>query len=143
MHAGAAAALVVYTSVVVLTCVEVHASPVVYIGVVVHAGNMTYTGIAVCTDVVAHTAAVAASLVAYTGVVVYANMAVHTFLHQLDSQVSIAVLTKHRSESIQLNRVARKVAALDLAAGCKPVLGFCRSGDNSADAPSRKRPRHA
>ena len=39
------------------------------------------------------------------------------FLHLLDSQVSISVLTKHRSSSIRLNRVARKVVALELASG--------------------------
>ena len=65
------------------------------------------------------------------------------FLHLLDSQVSIAVLTKHRSGSRQLNRVARKVSALELASGAAPILGFCRSGDNPADEPSRKKARHA
>ena len=79
MHAGAAAAaVVVYPNVVVLTGVEVHASPVVYIGVVLHAGNMTCASIVVCSDVVAYTADVAAAPVEYTGVVVYANMAVYT-----------------------------------------------------------------
>ena len=34
------------------------------------------------------------------------------FLHLLESQVSISVLVKHRSGSVRLNRVARKVDAL-------------------------------
>ena len=59
------------------------------------------------------------------------------FLHLLDSQVSISVLTKHRSSSIRLNRVARKVDALELASGSFGVFGFCRSSKNPADAPSR------
>ncbi|CAK0797626.1 unnamed protein product [Prorocentrum cordatum] len=54
------------------------------------------------------------------------------FLHLLDSQVSIAVLTKHRSGSRQLNRIARKVSALELASGVMAILGFCRSGVNPA-----------
>jgi hypothetical protein len=60
------------------------------------------------------------------------------FLHLLDSQVSISVLTKHRSSSIRLNRVARKVDALELASGSKGFFAFCRSSKNPADAPSRK-----
>ena len=61
------------------------------------------------------------------------------FFHVLDSQVSIAVLTKHRSSSIRLNRVARTVDALELASGSVGVYGFCRSDGNPADAPSRRR----
>ena len=59
------------------------------------------------------------------------------FLHLLDSQVSISVLTKHRSGSVRLNRVARKVDALELASGSSGCFGFCRSHTNPADAPSR------
>ena len=61
------------------------------------------------------------------------------FLHLLDSAVSIAVLTKHRSSSIRLNRVARKVDALELGSGCQGWFGFCRSSQNPADAPSRQK----
>jgi len=60
------------------------------------------------------------------------------FLHLLDSQVSISVLTKHRSSSIRLNRVARKVDALELASGSAGCFGYCKSSKNPADAPSRK-----
>ena len=59
------------------------------------------------------------------------------FLHLLDSQVSIGVLTKHRSGSVRLNRVARKVCALELASGSAGSFAFCRSSTNPADAPSR------
>ena len=59
------------------------------------------------------------------------------FLHLLDSQVSISVLTKHRSSSIRLNRVARKVDALELASGSAGCFGYCKSSKNPADAPSR------
>ena len=65
------------------------------------------------------------------------------FLHLLDSQVSIAVLVKHRSGSRRLNRVARKVSSLELASGAVAILGFCRSSDNPADAPSRTKDDHA
>ncbi|CAK0819790.1 unnamed protein product [Prorocentrum cordatum] len=63
------------------------------------------------------------------------------FLHALDSQVSIAALAKFRSGSIQLNGVARKVAALVMALGSAAAPGFCRTGDNPADAPSRQNKR--
>jgi hypothetical protein len=59
------------------------------------------------------------------------------FLHLLDSQVSISVLTKHRSSSIRLNRVARKINALELASGSAGCFGFVRSNKQPADAPSR------
>jgi len=61
------------------------------------------------------------------------------FLHLLDSAASIAVLTKHRSSSIRLNRVARKVDVLELGSGSQGWFGFCRSSQKPADAPSRKR----
>ena len=34
------------------------------------------------------------------------------FFHLLDSQVSMSVITKHRSSSIRLNRVAREIDVL-------------------------------
>ena len=57
------------------------------------------------------------------------------FLHLLDSQVSIGV--QHRS-SRRLNRVARKVAALELASGTLGIFAFVRSAGNPADAPGHK-----
>ena len=59
------------------------------------------------------------------------------FLHLLDSLVSLAVLCKKRSSSWRLNRVVRKVDALELAGFVLPCYGFSRSEFNPADAPSR------
>ena len=61
------------------------------------------------------------------------------FLHLLDSQVNIAVFTKHRSTSVQLMRVVRPFAALELASGCRALFGYTSSARNPADAPSRWR----
>ena len=59
------------------------------------------------------------------------------FLHLGDSQVNIGVMTKHRSSSHQMNLIARKISALELASFCHPLHGFTRSEFNPADAPSR------
>jgi hypothetical protein len=59
------------------------------------------------------------------------------FLHLVDSQVSQAVLTKRRSSSYLLNKVCRRVGALELAASIHPMYGFVRSDTNPSDAPSR------
>jgi hypothetical protein len=59
------------------------------------------------------------------------------FLHLVDSQVSQAVLTKRRSSSYLLNKVCRRVGALELAASIHPMYGFVRSDSNPSDAPSR------
>ena len=63
------------------------------------------------------------------------------FLHLLDSQVCIAVLTKHRSSSKQLMAVLRPFCALELASHCRALFGFTSSGRNPADDPSRWRQR--
>ena len=63
------------------------------------------------------------------------------FLHLLDSQVNIAVFTKHRSSSIQLLLVLRPFSALELAGNCRALFGFTSSGRNPADKPTRWRPR--
>ena len=59
------------------------------------------------------------------------------FLHLIDSQVTMGVMTKRRSSSWMMHSVARKVAALELASGAHPVYGFVRSSKNPSDAPSR------
>ena len=61
------------------------------------------------------------------------------FLHVMDSAVSLGVLTKKRSSAVCLQRVIRRVNALELTSGCVVVLGFVRSEANPADAPSRVR----
>eukprot|EP00438_Fugacium_kawagutii_P017412 Skav229251 [mRNA] locus=scaffold2154:301110:302876:+ [translate_table: standard] len=58
-------------------------------------------------------------------------------LHLLDSQVVIAVATKGRSSSRQLNRLLRKLGAMTLAAGVYPILAWIESHLNPADGPSR------
>ena len=59
------------------------------------------------------------------------------FLHLIDSQVTMGVMTKRRSSSWMMHSVARKVAALELASGAHTVYGFVRSSKNPSDAPSR------
>ena len=59
------------------------------------------------------------------------------FLHLLDSQVNIGVLTKGRSRSFSINFVTRRCNAITLAAFFHPVYAFVRSELNPADAPSR------
>ena len=58
-------------------------------------------------------------------------------VHLADSAVAIGVLTKKRSTSFLLNRVARKTACMELAGSINVVYAFCRSARNHADAPSR------
>jgi hypothetical protein len=62
------------------------------------------------------------------------------FIHILDSQVSQAVLTKRRSTSKLLNRVVRRVSALELASSSHTFYGFARSDWHPADAGSRAGP---
>ncbi|CAK0855058.1 unnamed protein product [Prorocentrum cordatum] len=61
------------------------------------------------------------------------------FLHLLDSMVNIGALSKHRSSSLQLNKVVRTFSAWELAMGARAVFGFTSSARNPADAPSRLR----
>ena len=61
------------------------------------------------------------------------------FLHLLDSMVNIGALSKHRSGSLQLNKVVRNFSAWELAMGARAVFGFTSSARNPADAPSRLR----
>ena len=57
--------------------------------------------------------------------------------HLADSQVCIGVFTKRRSSSKAMDRVVRRMNALELAAGIIPIYGYVRTDDNPADAPSR------
>ena len=63
------------------------------------------------------------------------------FLHLLDSAASIGVLTKKRSSSHIMNRVAVKYALLEVAGDMWSVFGYVRSDVNPADGPSRGRAR--
>eukprot|EP00438_Fugacium_kawagutii_P025236 Skav236125 [mRNA] locus=scaffold900:158683:159951:- [translate_table: standard] len=58
-------------------------------------------------------------------------------LHLCDSQVVIAVSTKGRSSSRQLNRLLRKLGAMTIAGGVYPILAWIESHLNPADGPSR------
>jgi hypothetical protein len=59
------------------------------------------------------------------------------FLHLIDNQATIAVLSKHRSRSKRLNQVCRRSAALLLAGGVRRALGYTETDRNPADAGSR------
>jgi hypothetical protein len=59
------------------------------------------------------------------------------YFHLMDSSVSLAVLTKKRSSSHQLNRVTKRYNAVELAASMNGFFGFVTSESNPADAPSR------
>jgi hypothetical protein len=52
--------------------------------------------------------------------------------------VALAVVVKGRSSAKVLNRLLRRFAALQLAAGIYPVCGWVESEDNPADEPSRR-----
>ena len=58
-------------------------------------------------------------------------------LHLLDSQVSIGVLCKKRSSARVLNRIIKRIDALELAGHIYLLFGFVRSEANPADRPSR------
>ena len=55
----------------------------------------------------------------------------------IDSAVSIGVLVKRRSSAYRLQRVVRKVNALELVSGTRWVYGFVMSAVNPADSPSQ------
>ena len=59
-------------------------------------------------------------------------------LHLTDSQVALAVSVKGRSSSRQLNRLLKRFAALQVARGVFPLLGWVATHDNPADEPSRR-----
>lgn len=58
-------------------------------------------------------------------------------LHLTDSQIALCVAVKGRSSSKALNRLLRRYAALQVAAGIYPILGWLESEANPADEPSR------
>ena len=59
-------------------------------------------------------------------------------LHLTDSRVALAVAVKGRSSSRQLNRLLGKFAALQVAGGIYPILGWIPTDENPADEPSRR-----
>ena len=60
-----------------------------------------------------------------------------TFLHLLDSAVSIAVASKHRSSSRRLMRILVKMDCLELVGSLYPLYAYVRSELNPADEGSR------
>ena len=60
------------------------------------------------------------------------------FLHLSDSQVVLAVAVKGRSSSRQLNRLLKKLGALQVVAGAFPIYAWVETHLNPADKPSRK-----
>lgn len=62
-----------------------------------------------------------------------------TYLHLVDSLVTLGVLSKKRSSSHKLHCISRELCAIELASGNGPVFAYVRSARNPADAPSRKR----
>lgn len=59
-------------------------------------------------------------------------------LHLTDSQICIAVLTKGKSSSRQVNRILRRIFALCLANNWYMLWGWVASRLNPADEPSRR-----
>ena len=59
------------------------------------------------------------------------------FVHLLDSQVSIGVVSKGRSSSRKLLHLLRRIAAIMLTADSVACLPYVGTGVNPADAPSR------
>ena len=60
------------------------------------------------------------------------------FLHLLDSQVSIGVITKGRSSSRKLRKILEQIAAVTLASQTLPLCAFVRTDDNPSDEPSSR-----
>ena len=60
------------------------------------------------------------------------------YLHLVDSQVALGVLTKHRSSSNKLAQLVREWSALCIALDVYPILAYVHSELNPADAPSRQ-----
>ena len=58
-------------------------------------------------------------------------------MHLLDSQVCLAVLTKGRSSSRQINRILQRFSSLILACEIFPLFAYIKSEFNPADIPSR------
>ena len=60
------------------------------------------------------------------------------FLHLVDSQVTLGAMSKGRSSTRRLRFICKQAAAIQLAGGLFPILGFTRSHTNPADRPSRQ-----
>ena len=61
------------------------------------------------------------------------------YFHLYDSAVCIAVSTKHRSSSHQLNLILKRMSCLELAGCVHGFFGYVRSELNPADKPSRRK----
>ena len=57
-----------------------------------------------------------------------------------DSQVTIGVYAKGRSSRLQLNMLARRMAAINMATGMRFYWRYMRTHRNHADGPSRGYP---
>ena len=60
------------------------------------------------------------------------------FLHLVDSLVSLHVVNKGRSSSRKLRAIMKQISAWLLMSGNSCVLGYVDTGQNPADAPSRR-----
>ena len=60
------------------------------------------------------------------------------FLHLVDSLVSLHIVNKGRSSSHKLRSIMRKISAWLLLSGNSCILGYVDTGQNPADAPSRR-----
>ena len=60
------------------------------------------------------------------------------FLHLVDSLVSLHIINKGRSSSRKLRAITKKIAAWLLLSGNSCILGYVDTGQNPADAPSRR-----
>ena len=59
------------------------------------------------------------------------------YLHLVDSQVVLALMSKRRSSSRALNFSLMRINAVALATGIRPIMAYIRSHDNPAGWPSR------
>ena len=66
-----------------------------------------------------------------------AESAISAAMILIDSQAALAVLTEGRSSSRAVNRVLRKVCALNLALNIYLLGGWIDTAENSADEASR------
>ena len=60
------------------------------------------------------------------------------FLHLVDSLVSLHIVNKGRSSSRKLRRIMKRISAWLLLSANSCVLGYVDTGQNPADAPSRR-----
>ena len=60
------------------------------------------------------------------------------FLHLVDSLVSLHIVNKGRSSSHKLKHIMKRISAWLLLSGNSCILGYVDTGQNPADAPSRR-----